>query len=40
MYASCNFCVVEPERFEEAIKEEAWRKATEEEMYVIEKNKT
>ena len=40
VYASCNFCVVEPESFEEAIKEEAWKKAMEEEIHVIEKNKT
>ena len=40
VYASCNFCVVEPESFEEAIKEETWKKAMEEEIYVIEKNKT
>ena len=40
VYASCNFCVVEPENFEEAIKEEAWKKTMEEEIYVIEKNKT
>ena len=40
VYASCNFCVVEPESFEEAIKEEAWKQAMEEEIHVIEKNKT
>ena len=34
VHASCNFCVVEPESFEEA-----WKKAMEEEIYVIEKNK-
>ena len=32
VYASCNFCVVEPESFEEAIKEEVWNKAMEEEI--------
>ena len=40
VYASFNFCIVEPESFEDAIKEEAWKKAMEEEIYVIEKNKT
>ena len=34
------FVFVEPEGFEDAIKEEAWKKAMEEEIYVIEKNKT
>ena len=40
VYARCNFCVVEPENFEEAIKLEVWKKAMEEEIRVIEKNKT
>jgi hypothetical protein len=40
IYARCNFCVVEPENFEEAMKEESWRKAMEDEIEVIEKNKT
>ena len=40
VYASCNFCMVEPRNFEEAIKEEAWIKASEEEIDVIEKNNT
>lgn len=40
MYARCNFCLVEPGSFEEAIKEEAWKKAMEDEVHVIEKNKT
>jgi hypothetical protein len=38
--ASCNFCVVKPENFEEAMKEESWRKAMEDENEVIEKNRT
>jgi hypothetical protein len=40
IYARCNFCVIEPENFEEAMKEESWRKAMEDEIEVIEKNKT
>jgi hypothetical protein len=32
-----TFCVVEPENFEEAMKEESWRKAMEDEIEVIEK---
>jgi len=40
IYARCNFCVVKPENFEEAVKEESWRKAMEDEIEVIEKNKT
>jgi hypothetical protein len=40
IYARCNFCVVEPENFEEAMKEESWRKAMEDEIKVIEKNRT
>ena len=40
IYESCNYCMVEPESFEEAIKEDAWKKAMEEELQMIEKNKT
>jgi hypothetical protein len=40
IYARCNFCVVEPENFEEAMKEESWRKPMEDEIEVIEKNRT
>ena len=40
MYARCNLCIVEPKNFEEAIKDEAWKKAMEDEIHVIEKNKT
>jgi hypothetical protein len=40
IYARCNFYVVEPENFEEAMKEESWRKAMENEIEVIEKNRT
>ena len=34
------FCVVEPKSFEAAMKEKCWRKAMENEIEVIEKNKT
>jgi hypothetical protein len=37
IYARCNFCVVEPENFEEAMKEESWKKAMKDEIEVIEK---
>lgn len=40
VYERCNFCTIEPESFEEAVKEETWRKAMEEEISVIEKNST
>ena len=40
VYASCNFCVTEPENFEEAVQDEAWKKAMVEEINVIEKNNT
>jgi hypothetical protein len=40
IYAMCNFCVVEPENFEEAMKEKSWRKAMKDEIEVIEKNRT
>ncbi|XP_058185851.1 uncharacterized protein LOC131303080 [Rhododendron vialii] len=35
VYAQCNFCMVEPESFEEAIKNETWIKAMEEELNEI-----
>jgi hypothetical protein len=35
-----QFCVVEPENFEESMKEESWRKAMEDEIEVIKKNRT
>ena len=37
---NANFCHVEPESFEEAIREESWKKAMEDEIQVIEKNNT
>ncbi|KAI5342684.1 hypothetical protein L3X38_010560 [Prunus dulcis] len=39
VYATCNLCIIEPETFEEAVKDEAW-KAMENEIEMIEKNKT
>ena len=32
IYTRCNYCFVEPENFEEAIKEDAWWKAMQEEI--------
>ena len=40
IYERCNFYVVEPDCFEEAVKEKAWRHAMNEEIEVIEKNNT
>ncbi|XP_024200264.1 uncharacterized mitochondrial protein AtMg00820-like [Rosa chinensis] len=40
VYATCNYYVVEPECFEEAIKDGAWQKEMEDEIAVIEKNST
>jgi transposase InsO family protein len=40
VFARCNFCVIEPDNFEEAMKEKCWKKAMEEEIEVIEKNNT
>ena len=40
VYERCNLCIVEPQGFEEAIKDEDWRKAMEKEIDVIEKNET
>ncbi|GJT25797.1 retrovirus-related pol polyprotein from transposon TNT 1-94 [Tanacetum coccineum] len=37
---NANFCHVEPNCFEEAIREESWKKAMEDEIQVIEKNNT
>ena len=38
VYARCNYCMVELESFEEAIK--AWRNTMQEETEAIERNKT
>ena len=40
VYESCNACLFEPERFEEAVKEDEWRSAMQEEINVIVKNNT
>ena len=40
IYESCNFAILEPESYEAAAKQEVWVKAMEEEMKMIEKNKT
>ncbi|GJZ39746.1 retrovirus-related pol polyprotein from transposon TNT 1-94 [Tanacetum coccineum] len=37
---NASFCHVEPDCFEEAIREESWKKAMEDEIQVIEKNNT
>ncbi|KAB2626287.1 retrovirus-related Pol polyprotein from transposon TNT 1-94 [Pyrus ussuriensis x Pyrus communis] len=38
--AQCNLCIMEPEKFEEAAKDEAWMKAMQDELSMIEKNAT
>lgn len=40
VYERCNFCGMEPKRFEEALGDEAWRKAMSTEIEMIEKNDT
>ncbi|XP_074322761.1 uncharacterized protein LOC141659731 [Apium graveolens] len=40
IYESYNFCMTEPTSFEEAIREDVWKKAMEDEFHMIEKNKT
>jgi len=40
IYETCNFITIEPESFKVGVKEEIWRKAMEEEIKTIEKNKT
>ncbi|CAL2249531.1 unnamed protein product [Prunus armeniaca] len=40
IYETCNFITIEPKSFEVVVKEEIWRKAMEEEIKTIEKNKT
>ncbi|CAA0833724.1 Uncharacterized mitochondrial protein AtMg00820 [Striga hermonthica] len=40
IYETCNFVMMEPESFETAVKEKEWVKAMEEEIRMIEKNKT
>ncbi|KAM2467223.1 hypothetical protein PS1_009053 [Malus domestica] len=38
IYATCNYCVEEPETYEEAEKDKGWKKAMKEELEMIEKN--
>ncbi|KAM2961184.1 hypothetical protein FF1_030791 [Malus domestica] len=40
IYEKCNLCIIEPECFEEAAKDESWQKAMEDEISMIEKNHT
>ena len=40
VYAQCKMSIIEPENFEEAVKDEAWGKAMTEEILMIEKNST
>ncbi|KAI5321217.1 hypothetical protein L3X38_030288 [Prunus dulcis] len=40
VYERCNICIIEPETFEEAIRDESWKKAMEIELEMIEKNDT
>ncbi|KAL6316066.1 hypothetical protein AAG906_015573 [Vitis piasezkii] len=40
VYERCNLCIVEPQSFEEGIKDEDWRKVMEKEIDLIEKNET
>ncbi|CAL8997273.1 unnamed protein product [Prunus brigantina] len=40
IYERCNICIIEPETFEEAIKDASWQKAMETELEMIEKNDT
>ncbi|CAL8132132.1 unnamed protein product [Prunus armeniaca] len=38
--AQCNLCIMEPEKFDEAAKDESWMKAINDELSMIEKNST
>ncbi|CAL9026855.1 unnamed protein product [Prunus brigantina] len=40
IYERCNICIIEPETFEEALKDASWQKAMETELEMIEKNDT
>ena len=40
VYERCNLCIIEPETFEEAVKDKSWQKAMENEIAMIEKNST
>ncbi|BBH05150.1 transposable element gene [Prunus dulcis] len=38
--AQCNLCIMEPEKFDDAAKDESWMKAMKDELSMIEKNAT
>ncbi|KAM1032295.1 hypothetical protein ACFX2I_035891 [Malus domestica] len=38
--AQCNLCIIEPEKYEDAAKDESWMKAMKDELSMIEKNAT
>ncbi|CAL8083743.1 unnamed protein product [Prunus armeniaca] len=40
IYERCSICIIEPETFEEAIKDASWKKAMETELEMIKKNDT
>ncbi|CAL9012681.1 unnamed protein product [Prunus brigantina] len=40
IYERCHLCIVEPENFDEAAEDEAWKKAMQNAMSMIEKNQT
>lgn len=40
VFARCNFSVIEPESFEEAMNDVAWKKAMKEKITVIKKSST
>ncbi|CAL8999580.1 unnamed protein product [Prunus brigantina] len=40
VYERCNICIIEPETFEEAIKDASWKMAMDSELEMIEKNDT
>ncbi|KAI5344202.1 hypothetical protein L3X38_012079 [Prunus dulcis] len=40
IYEKCNMCIIKPESFEEAAKDDSWKKAMEDEITMIEKNNT
>ncbi|CAL9019344.1 unnamed protein product [Prunus brigantina] len=40
VYERCNVCIIKPESFEEAVKDDSWQKAMKNEIEMIEKNNT
>ncbi|KAI5334414.1 hypothetical protein L3X38_024547 [Prunus dulcis] len=40
IYEKCNMCIIEPESFEEAAKDDSWKKAMEDEILMINKYNT